>query len=243
MEPSSPAASRPPEQPSSEPGTVAVQRASRLADLVEENDRLKDLVTAQDKEIEALRRDVDALAQKLEDTQDILGASEQELAVVSKRAAEFERTVASRAAGKEADLASAKADKADAEAVLRGLRAELVSKSTTIAAMDKHTREKSAEIVELKSQLDGKKAKAWILEQDLKERQIAHAARWKAWLDAGGQATCNVGMSLRLPSAVGSTEFTTVKNKVKSLGAKWDVERKLWYVPANTLLYTFVEWL
>ena len=155
------------------------------------------------------------MAQKLEETQDILGASEQELAVVSKRAAEFERTVASRAAEKEADLARAKADKADAEAVLRGLRAELVTKSTTIAAMDKHTRDKSAEIVELKSQLDGKKAKAWILEQDLKERQIAHAARWKAWLDGGGQATCNVGISLRLPGAVSSAEFTAAKNKVK----------------------------
>ena len=52
MEPSSPAASRPPEQPSSEPGTVAVQRASRLADLVEENERPSEgatVVAAQDR--------------------------------------------------------------------------------------------------------------------------------------------------------------------------------------------------
>ena len=243
MEPSSPAARGPVEQPNSEPGTVAVQRASRLADLVEENDRLKELVASQDKEIEELRRDVDALAAKLEETQDVLGASEQELAVANKKASDFERSVATRAAEKEADLASAKAANTDAEAVLRGLRAELVAKSTTIAALDKHTREKSAEIVELKSQLDGKKAKAWIIEQDQKERQIAQAARWKAWLDGGGEPTCNVGISLRLPGTVGSAEFTAAKNQVKSLGAKWDAERKVWYVPAHTLLYTFVEWL
>lgn len=33
------------------------------------------------------------------------------------------------------------------------------------------------------------------------------------------------------------------KDKVKSIGAKWDVDNKKWYVPYNTDITPFKQWL
>ena len=125
---------------------------------------------------------------------------------------------------------------------MRGLRSQLVEKHSTMEKMLQSLQKKGAEITELKSKLDGKIAAQWLAEEKKQDELRAGEAAWKAWCEHGGGTTSGISLSLRLPSQPNEA-FVSSKNEVKRLGAKFDPSRKIWYVPANTLLYAFARWL
>ena len=119
----------------------------------------------------------------------------------------------------ESKLQDAESKLRDAEAVLRGLR-QLCAKSEIITKMSEHSAKKSTDISELKSLLDCKTAKDWLEGQQKADEAKAAESAWQAWCANGGQNTCTVGVSLRVPHLADTAQFQAVTAKIKSLGGK-----------------------